>query len=76
MPSKVADLTVDELREVLRATIRDLIEEIVVEKLETLLDPDDGLELEPDVADSLREYLRSNRRGDPAEEVWHSLGLD
>jgi len=71
----VADLTVDELREMLRATIRDLVEEVVNERLETLLDSDADLDLQPDVIESLRAYLQSERRGDPAEDVWRALGL-
>jgi hypothetical protein len=75
MSDKVADLTIDELREILRMTIRDLVEEVVEERVETLLDPDADLDLQPEVLDSLRNYLQSERRGDPADDVWRALGL-
>jgi ribosomal protein L29 len=76
MSPKVADLTVDELKELLHETIRELVEEVVEEKLGALDDPDEGLELQPEVADSLRHYLKSERRGDDADEVFRQLGLE
>jgi len=68
----VNDLTVDELR----ALMREVVEEVVEEKLGLLIDPDDGLELREEVAQSLREYLVSDRHGDDADTVFRSLGLE
>jgi hypothetical protein len=77
MSPKVADLTVDELKELLQETIRELVEEVVEEKLGALTDdPDEGLELQPEMADSLRDYLASDRRGDDADEVFRKIGLE
>jgi len=73
---KVADLTVEELQEMLYSTLRQLIEEVVEEKLGMTSDPDAGLALRPEVAASLQEYLESDRRGDDADEVFRSLGLE
>jgi hypothetical protein len=70
---RVADLTVDELRDLLRLTLRELVEEIVEEKLGMLSDPDADLDLRPEVEDSLNRYLESDRRGDDAEEVYDAL---
>jgi hypothetical protein len=70
--SRVADLTVDELRDLLH----DVVEEILDEKLGLLTDPDGDLELRPEVSESLQSYLVSDRRGDDAEAVFRSLGLD
>lgn len=75
MPTKVADLTLDEFRDLLQEMIRDLVEEVVEEKLGMLVDPDEGLELRPEVAAYLDEYLASDRRGDDADAVFRSLGL-
>lgn len=75
MPTRVGDLTVDELRVLLRDILRELVEEVIEEKLDALADPDEGLELRPEIAESLREYLASERRGDDADQVFHSLGL-
>ncbi len=65
MIEKVADLTVDQLRD-----------EVIEEKLGMLVDPDEGLALTSDMADSLNDYLQSNRRGTDATDVFRSLGLD
>ena len=67
---KVADLTVDELEALLYSTLRQLIEEVVEEKLGVMADPDKGLELRPEVAQSLQTYLESDRRGDDADDVF------
>lgn len=76
MTVKVADLTVDELRDLLQSMLRDLVDEVVEEKLGTFVDPDEGLTLKSDVADSLDAYLFSDRRGTDAADVFRSLGLD
>ena len=73
---KVADLTVDELEALLYATLRQLIDEVVEEKLGMMTDPDAGLELRPEVAQSLQAYLESDRRGDDADDVFRSFGLE
>jgi hypothetical protein len=70
--SRVADLTVDELRDLLH----DVVEEILDEKLGLLTDPDSDLELRKEVTYSLQSYLESDRRGDDADEIFRSLGLD
>ncbi len=70
--TKVADMTTDELRE--------MIESSVERKLvELLADPDAGLELHPEIAESLQrqetEYAQG-KRGKSLEEVAKRLGLD
>lgn len=73
MTATVRDLTVDELRDLLQDTIRNLVEEIIEEKLGTQRDPDEGLELQSEVAESLAEYLESDRRGDNADNVFRVI---
>ena len=69
---RVSDLSVDELR----ALLREVVEEVVEEKLGLLLDPDEGLKLRSEVADSLQEYLASERQGEDADDVFRALGLE
>ena len=69
---RVSDLSVDELR----ALLREVVEEVVEEKLGLLLDPDEGLKLRSEVADSLQEYLASDRQGEDADDVFRALGLE
>lgn len=75
MPATIADLTVEEFRSVLQDALRELVEEVVEEKLGLLSDPDADLELHPDMAASLQRYLESDRRGDEADTVFRALGL-
>jgi hypothetical protein len=68
---KVADLTTDELRAIIR--------EAVLETLSDLLeDPDEGLELREDVALRLEASIKALEAGEPtisAEEADRLLGL-
>jgi hypothetical protein len=72
MSIKVAELTVDEFRQV--------IEETVERKLSEMLgDPDEGLELREEIKTRLRRSLKAEQegvRGIPAQEVAAQLGLD
>jgi len=60
---KVGDLTVNELRRLIRDTIYEVV------------DSEFGLELLPEVEESLRESLRSKERI-PVEKVAEELGLN
>ncbi len=62
---KVADMTADELRGLIRETMLEFV------------DPDYGLELRPEVEEELRESMKSKERGEgvPLEEVKKQLGL-
>ncbi|MEK6679987.1 MAG: hypothetical protein AABY39_11280 [Nitrospirota bacterium] len=62
---KVSDMTVGELKSLIRDAINELI------------DPDYGLELRPEVEESLRESMKQMERGEgiPLEEVKKQLGL-
>lgn len=72
MRTKVGELTVDELKQI--------IQEAVGQKLSEMLgDPDEGLELREEVEDRLRRSLVAERhgaRGIPAQEVAAQLGLE
>lgn len=70
--NKVADLTIDELRSIIRETVRQTLAEI-------LSDPDEGLELQDGIEASLRQSIKAVREGAPtydAEEVAGKLGLN
>ena len=58
---KVADLTIDEFRA--------LVREIVAEVVEELIDPDEGLEVRPEFIEEMERRLASDEPTIPAEEV-------
>jgi hypothetical protein len=67
----ISELTADELRDILRK----VVEEILDEKRLLLADPDADFELHAEVAESLHQYLTSHRRGDDVGEVFKALGI-
>ena len=67
--NRVADLTVDELRMLIRETVFDALEEIITRDVE------DELEFSEDIAEYLRDYLKSRPAGEPAQKVMKELGL-
>jgi len=64
---KVTDLTIDELKKLIREAVDEKLKEI-------LLDPDNGLELRDEVEQRLKASLASKERI-PLEEVKKRLGL-
>jgi hypothetical protein len=64
---KVADLTIDELKKLIREAVGEQFKEI-------LLDPDNGLELKDEVEQRLRASIESKERI-PFEEVKKRLKL-
>jgi hypothetical protein len=61
-------MTVAELREIIRETVREALLEMV--------DPDAGLEFKPEIAEYL-EWFRSERpHGTPIEEAFADIGID
>ena len=70
-PSKVADLTIDEFRDLIRA--------VVIQTLSEMLgDPDEGLELRDDFAEELLGSLATVETGSKttsAQKVAEKLGL-
>ena len=70
-PSKVADLTIDEFRDLIRAVVIQTLSEI-------LDDPDEGLELRDDFAEELQDSLNTVKTGGKTASVQHvaeKLGL-
>ena len=70
-PSKVADLTIDEFRDLVRA--------VVIQTLSEMLDdPDEGLELRDDFAEELQDSLNTVKTGGKTasvQQVAEKLGL-
>lgn len=64
---KVTDLTIDELKKLIREAVDEKFKEI-------LLDPDNGLELRDEVEQRLKASLASKERI-PLEEVKKRLGM-
>ena len=72
MSARVAELTVDELKQI--------VQEAMEQKLSEMLgDPDEGLELREEIKARLRRSLEAERRGArgiPAQEVAAQLDLE
>lgn len=70
--TKVADMTAEELRKMIESSVEHKL-------IEMFRDPDEGLELRPEIAESLlrqeREFAEG-KRGKPLAEVAKRLGLD
>ena len=69
--TRVSDLTADELKNLIQETVTQTI-------IDFLHDPDEGLELREDIADTLRHSLtiaQTGMRGTPIRRLksWHSL---
>ena len=72
MSIRVAELTVDELKQIIQETVEQKLSEM-------LGDPDEGLELREGIKARLRRSLEAQRRGTrgiPAQEVAAQLGLE
>jgi hypothetical protein len=61
---RVADMTVDELRQLIREALLDILDEYAQGT-----DPDAGLSFRPEVAASLRRFLRERPQGTPLAEL-------
>ena len=72
MASTVAQMTKEELREMIETSIEQKL-------LEILGDPDEGLEIRESVRDRLlrqREAVAAGERGQPLDDVVQQLGLE
>ena len=72
MATKVAQMTKDELREMIETTVEQKL-------VELLGDPDEGLPLRQRIRDRLlrqREAVAAGERGEPFEDVVRRLGLE
>jgi hypothetical protein len=67
MATTVAEMTVAELR--------NLIAEVVEEKLAEAVDPNEGLKLRPEFVAKVRARMAAVERGVPAEDPFRRLGL-
>lgn len=72
MSTKVAELTVDEFKQLIATTVEWKLSEM-------LGDPDEELELREEIKDRLRRSLEAERhgvKGIPAQEVAAQLGME
>jgi hypothetical protein len=70
--NKVSDLTIDELRNIIRETVRQTLAEMLV-------DPDDGLVLQAGIEKALKQSIKAVKEGEmtyAAEDVAKKLGLE
>ena len=71
METMVSQMTVSDLRQ--------LIADVLDEKLSEIVDPDKGLELKDELRELLldqNERIKNGERGTPLEEVLAELGID
>lgn len=69
---RVADMTEDELKRLVKSSVKQSLREMID-------DPDAGLELRPEIIESLLQQEKdfaAGKRGIPLEEVGKRLGLD
>ncbi|MBD2778687.1 hypothetical protein [Iningainema tapete] len=69
---QIKDMTVDELRDLIKYTVEEALEEF-------LGDPDEGKEVREEVKQRLLESLKrtqAGERGIPAQEVYKKLGIN
>ena len=65
---KVSDLSVEELKDLIKQTVQETIDDM-------LSDPDEGLELREEFVAQLKKSLESDEKMIPLEEVAKKLGL-
>jgi hypothetical protein len=72
LTNRVSDMTVDELRSLIRDTVRQTLSEMMA-------DPDEGLALHEGIEKALRQSIKTIRQGGhtyEAEDVAKKLGLE
>lgn len=74
---QVTDLTVEELKLLIKETVSETFQSLLIAN--DLIDPDVGKQLRPEFADQLREALQERNMGQhsqPAAEFAKELGLN
>jgi len=71
-----ANVTKDLTRDELKSLVRELMQEILWELEQQLPDPDEGLELRPEIATRLQASTQQKPRLQSLDEVRRELGLD
>jgi len=66
--TKVSDLSVEELKDLIKQTVQETIDDM-------LGDPDEGLELRKEFVAQLKKSLESDEKMIPLEEVVKKIGL-
>lgn len=72
---RVGELTVDELRALIRQTVRETLTELLAE-VDEHGDSEDELALHPNVATELRALLGARPAGRPLDDIARDIGLD
>ena len=63
--TKIADMTLDELRAIVREEMRQVVQEMMAD----LADAEDDMPFRPEIAAWLRDYLRERPDGEDADDV-------
>lgn len=74
--TRLTDLTVGEFKSLVRAVVEEVVEQAVFQLEQQLPDPDEGLEIQPEIAACLRESLGQNGALISVEDLKRELKLD
>jgi tryptophan synthase beta subunit len=72
----LAELTVGDLKGLIREVVADVVQQAVFELEQQFPDPDAGKEFKPEFAEQLRESLNYQGKTHSLEDVKRELGLD
>jgi hypothetical protein len=76
--NRVADLTIDEFRAMMREEFHTLIRQTVHEVLEEFMsdeEPDEGLEFKPEIAERLSKFISERPDGESVDDILKELGI-
>lgn len=74
--TRLAELTVGELKAIIREVVEDIVQQAVFELEQQLPDPDTGKELKPEFAERLRQAVQEHGEIKSLDEVKRELGFD
>jgi hypothetical protein len=78
IPNRVADLTIDEFRAMMREELHSLIRQTVRETLQEIIsedDADDWLEFRPEIAERLSKFISEQPTGEGVDDILKELGI-
>lgn len=72
----LSDLTVGEFKMLIQKVVEDIVQTAIMDLEQQLPDPDEGLELKPEIQARLRHSLEQNGELISVEDVKRELGID
>lgn len=74
--TKLSELTVGDLKTIVRGVVQDIVQQAVFELEQQLLDPDEGLEFRPEIKERMQNFLRERPQGISAENVMQEVSKE